>query len=223
MDTNDTNSNPSLNANMQISEKATVDDGKLNSDPTTNPNPAELPDPTQKPSQSMTANPNSNTNPNPTELNTNSNPSSETLGDCRKRPPLINDVVNNLPKKTFKESKHSFLGSTLPPTQPPLGPIPVQVLMLPSFQSQAFQLLAKEGAVKKEIPFVSDEKNVCSAQNCTSIVTRKKHPNSKDKYKMKQYICRECYEKRKAYQNNAHTHLHRTQKSESMTERVLGW
>ena len=133
MDTNDTNSNPSLNANMQISEKATVDDGKLNSDPTTNPNPTELPDPTQKPSQSMTANPNSNTNPNPTELNTNSNPSSETLGDCRKRPPSINDVVDNLPKKTFKESKHSFLGSTLPPTQPPLGPIPVQIPMLPSF------------------------------------------------------------------------------------------
>ena len=94
--------------------------------------------------------------------------------------------------------------------------------MLPSFQSQAFQLVAKEGAVKKEIPFVRFKKG-CSTQNCTSIVTRKKHPNSKDKYKMKQYICRECYEKRKAYQNNAHTHLHQTRKEELMTQRVLGW
>ena len=145
MDTNDTNCNPNLNANIQISEKTTVDDGKLNPHPTTIPNSAQLPDPTRKPSQSMTANPNSNTNPNPTEPNTNSNPSSETLSDCRKRSPSINDVVDNLPKKTFKETKHAFLGSTSPPTQPPLGPIPDKFQdQVVTFRSMKFYVNLKE-------------------------------------------------------------------------------
>ena len=78
----------------------------------------------------------------------------------------INLGVNNIPAKIFKDSKIECLGSKESQTQPPsatkallqLKTSEVEIPELPSFPGQFLQIVKKEGAVKSEMPVVTNEK-----------------------------------------------------------------
>ena len=104
---------------------------------------------------------------------------------------------------------------------PELPPLSIQL---------AQQLPLREDLPRKKlltarvkIPFIRDKNNECPTKVFKSIVTRRKHPKSSEKCKARQYICQDCYEKRKVYHNEYHHQLCVQHKSRDLAERVLGW
>ena len=120
--------------------------------------------------------------------------------------------IDNMPVPklgtTLKEAKNNFLHPTIPESQalltlqnpsssiPTIPPMPKTVdlpLIAPDKTS------VKKERERNNAPFVECAANVCSTRNCKSTVTRLKHPNSSNKYKLKQYTCLKCYTSEKEY------------------------
>ena len=154
----------------------------------------------------------------------------------------IDSDFNNQPSRIMKDAKHDFLGNKCAPTQPAVESAALILLksseahlnMIPELTSVAIQVSQqftqsedltgkKLVAVRVQIPIIIDENNECSTKVCKRIVTRCKNPKSTEKYKGRQYICQDCYEKRKIYQNVTHNNLHVQCKSRELAKRVLGF
>ena len=149
--------------------------------------------------------------------------------------------TNNLPPTllltttvpiTIKDAKNNFLQPTIPASQallqlknacspiPTIPPMPKKIDLPP--------IPPEKISVKKErerniAPFVECASNVCSTRNCKSTVTRLKHPNSTNKYKLKQYTCLNCYTSEKTYQSRKHSEVVKRKKLDKIFKPLLGW
>ena len=204
-----------MDASNQSSTKVTPNDKQLNADcqtlPTTTGN-------------AVPAQPTTNSDPRLNLAKKNPNANNQTIDTIdlipnTKRYNSITKMYSFLPSKKMKECREEFLGHQATATKVTVAPLPE----LPPMNLTSLRTIAKEGDVPGMLPFEKNDNNSCSTIGYNSTITRLKHPKSNDKYKSKQYICLECYEKRKAYQNKKHNNLHREQKSQSIAEAVLGW
>ena len=133
---------------------------------------------------------------------------------------------------TLKEAKNNFLNPTITESKalltlqnrsssiPTIPPMPKTVdlpLIAPDKTS------VKKEKERNNAPFVECAANVCSTRNCKSTVTRLKHPNSSNKYKLKQYTCLKCYTSEKVYQSQKHSEVVKRKKFDKMVQPLLGW
>ena len=131
---------------------------------------------------------------------------------------------------SFKNVKKCFVEKRKLPANTSSASGSVQTVVVPELPDIRKQFVETSTPTKVDAkkeknmtPFLESPLNVCSSRNCSSRVTRLKHPNSNNKYKGNQQICEPCYVKEKEYQCLKHKETRNWRKNQQILGPVIGW